>query len=279
MALRMRNAKASSLRDIGNGGYLSALRWVCMRLPISPDSSLLDSVTVKRGLSVPVGARALVLIAHPDETSRRQAGQGFVADVLHANGFATLPFSLHTSHDAAAGLPPLGMVQGRLRLRGLFDWVLQQSGRGAPPLALIGVGDAASVCVAMAARSDRIEICSLVLLDARVDKLTRHLARLNAPTLFVLGQCNARLLARQRVALRDIPASYRLEMLSLPTRPRPAAGALEAFACLALDWMDRSLVRADAAAGSVGSASIRVSTGPGQTVPTPSRSSQSTSTV
>lgn len=247
-----------------------------MRLPTSPDSSLLDPAIVQRGLSVPAGARALVLIAHPDETSRRQAGHGFVADVLHANGFATLPFSLHTSQDTTAGLPPPGMVQGRRRLCGLFDWVLQQPSLGTRPLALIGVGDAASVCVAMVARSDRVEIRSLVLLDGRADKLTRHLARLNQPALFVLGQCDARLLARQRVAIRDIPASHRLEMLSLPTQPRPAAGALEAFACLALDWMDRSLVRADHAGSGVGGPSSCVSTGLGETMPGPSGNSQST---
>jgi putative phosphoribosyl transferase len=228
-----------------------------MRLPISPDLSRLDPVIVQRGLLVPAGARALVLIAHPDEASRRQVGHGFVADVLSANGFATLPFSLYSSHDAAAGLPPPGMMLGRQRLCALFDWVLRQPSLGGCPLALIGVGDAASVCVAMAARNDRIAIRSLVLLDARADKLTRHLARLSPPALFVLGQCDARWLARQRVALRDIPASHRLEMLSLPTQPRPAAGALEAFACLALDWMDRS----------------RACAGPGETVPTFSRNS------
>ena len=244
-----------------------------MRLPIAPDPSLLDPVTVQRGLSVPAGARALVLIAHPDEASRTQAGHGFVADVLHANGFATLPFSLHTPQDRAAGLPPLGMVQGRRRLCGLCDWVLQQPSLGARPLALIGVGDAAPVCIAMAACGDRIEIRSLVLLDARADKLTRHLARLSQPALFVLGQCDARLLARQRMAVRDIPAGHRLEMLSLPTLPRPAPGALEAFACLALEWLDRTLVRDGRAAGGPQG---RVGTGSGASRPGTSGLSQDT---
>jgi putative phosphoribosyl transferase len=201
----------------------------------------------------------LVLIAHPNECSRAQSGHGFVADVLRANGFATLPFSLHTPQDTAAGHRPPGLVQGRQRLRALVDWVLRQPGLGSRPLALIGVGDAASVCVAMAARSDRTEIHCLVLLDARADKLARHLARLSLPALFVLGQCDARLLARQRGALRDIPAGHRLEMLSLPTQPRPAAGALEAFACLALDWLDRSLVPADPAAGGAGRSQSKAS--------------------
>jgi putative phosphoribosyl transferase len=244
-----------------------------MRPPVSLDSSLLDPSTLESGLLVPAGAHALVLIAHPDEASRQQAAHGFVADVLHANGFATLSFSLHTSQDQAAGLPPPGMVQGRRRLCGLLDWVVRQPGLGTRPLALIGVGHAASACVATAARADRIAIRSLVLLDAHAGPLTRHLARLGRPALFVLGQCDARSLARQQVAVRGIPAYHRLEMLSLPTLPRPAPGALEAFACLALDWLDRTLVRAGRAAGGPQG---RVGTGSGASRPGTSGLSQDT---
>ena len=279
MALRRRNAKASSLRDIGHGGYLSALRWVCMRLPISPDSSLLDSVTVKRGLSVPVGARALVLIAHPDEASRRQAGQGFVADVLHANGFATLPFSLHTSHDAAAGLPPPGMVQGRLRLRGLFDWVLQQRGLGAPPLALIGVGDAASVCVAMAARSDRIADlfagaagCARRQVDASPRPPEPADAVRAGPVQCAFARAAACGPARHpgQLSARDAE----------PADPAAAGGRGARSLCLLGARLDGPQPRARGRGS--GQRRQRVDPrqhGAGKTVPTPSRSSQSTSTV
>lgn len=225
---------------------------------------------------LPAGARALVLLAHPDEASRQQAAHGFVADVLHANGFATLSFSLHTSQDMAAGLPPPGMVLGRQRLCALRDWVVRQPGLAGRPLALIGLGPAASACVAMAARADRVAIRSLVLLDARANLLTRHLARLSQPALFVLGQCGARSLARQRMAVRDIAAYHRLEMLSLPTLPRPAPGALEAFACLALGWMDRTLGRAEQAAGAAGGAAGRVNAGLGEIGPEASGRSQDT---
>jgi hypothetical protein len=221
-------------------------------------------------------ARGLVLIAHCSEASRRQAGHGFVADVLHANGFATLPFSLHTPQDTAAGLAPPGMVQSRQRLRGLLDWVLGQPSLGDRPLALIGVGDASAVCVAVAARCRRTELHCLVLLDAKADKLAHHLVHLSLPALFVLGQCDARRLARQRVALRDILAGHRLEMLSQPTLPQPAAGALEAFACAALEWLDRSLAHRSRAAGGAGGPSSHTGTGRGDPARGPTDRSQST---
>ncbi len=246
-----------------------------MSLPVSPDLSLLDPAIAKSGLMVPPQARGLVLIAHPNEASRRQAGHGFVADVLHANGFATLSFSLHTTQDMAAGLAPPGMVQGRQRVQGLLNWVLRQPSLGDRALALIGVGDAASACVAVAARSNRTGLRCLVLLDARADLLVHHLVRLSLPALFVLGRCDARRHARQRAALREILVGHRLEMLSQPTLPQPAAGALEAFACVALEWLERTVARSVQAPDGAGGQSTHTHTGQGGSARGPSDRSQS----
>jgi hypothetical protein len=76
--------------------------------------------------------------------------------------------------------------------------------------------------------------------------------------------------------MRDIPAGHRLEMLSLPTQPRPAAGALEAFACSAQAWLDRSLVREDPSRRGAGGPSSHVSKGLVDLAPGPSGSSRST---
>jgi hypothetical protein len=73
--------------------------------------------------------------------------------------------------------------------------------------------------------------------------VAHHLLRLSLPTLFVLGRCSARRQARHRAALRDMPAGHRLEVLHQPTEPLPAAGALEAFACVARAWLETTLLR------------------------------------
>ncbi|MGL6109846.1 MAG: hypothetical protein ACRC2B_07070 [Rubrivivax sp.] len=194
----------------------------------------------------PADARALVLVAHPDGASLSHAGHAFVADVLRANGFATLPFCLHAPEEAAAGMAPPGLVQGRWRVRSVLHWLAEQPSLGRRPLALIGLGGAAQACIACAAQPDMPPLGAMVLLDAHAEKVSRHLLRLKLPTLFVMGHCDARRLMRQRAALRGMPARHRLQVLSAPTLPQPAPGALEAFACSALDWLDQALPQSGA---------------------------------
>ena len=103
-------------------------------------------------LRLPSQPRALVLIAHPDNTSRSDAGHAFVADVLHAHGYATLPFSLLTADEQAGQSKSPGMVQSKLRVRAMFDDLAARTEARGLPLALIGIGEAVPGCAAASAR-------------------------------------------------------------------------------------------------------------------------------
>jgi hypothetical protein len=182
-----------------------------------------------------------VLIAHPDIPSRSDAGHAFVADVLNAHRYATLAFSLLTADEQASQATSPGMVQSKLRVRAMFDSLAARPEVRDMPLALIGIGEAAQGCAAAAARLKLPRLTSLVLLDGRADQVPHHLVRLNVPTLFVLGRADARRQALQRAATRDMVARHRTEVLRQRTEPRPARGALEAFACAAVAWLDDNL--------------------------------------
>jgi hypothetical protein len=132
-------------------------------------------------------------------------------------------------------------VQSKLAWPELFDWLARQPALGGRPLALIGLGEAARDCIAAAARFGGGRLKSLVLLDAAIGRARHPLERLSLPTLFVLGHADERRLAHCRAALRGMPAAHRLVVLPQPTLPRPAPGALEAFACSALEWLGRTL--------------------------------------
>ncbi len=232
-----------------------------MKPPPFAVPALLDAETRAHGLRLPAGAVGLVLIVHPDGASRAQPGYDFVADVLRANGFGTLSLCLHTHEDAASRVAPPGMVQSKLRIRALLDWVALQPALGQRPIALIGLGDAAPACVAAAARHGAAGLRTLVLLDGRIDRVLHHLERLSLPTLFVLGRCDARWLARHRAATYAMPAGHRLEMLGLATLPRPAPGALEAFACSALEWLAQCVSQGRAPGGGAGTPDARPADG------------------
>lgn len=207
---------------------------------------VLDSAVRQRGLDWPATARALVVLAHMDRASQQRSGQRFIADVLRANGLATLAVTLHPAEEQQAGLPPPGQVQIKHRLRAVFDWLAMQSPTRQTPVALLGVDDAVRGCVAAAARYRPSALRSLILLDGRPDHVSKLLARLSQPTLMIVGARDARSLNRHRAALRQMTAPSHLEVLALKTQPTAAPGAHQACAHAAMRWLERTLWHGDA---------------------------------
>ena len=173
-----------------------------------PHPTWIESAVPQELLAKQDSAHALVLIAHPDEASRKHPGHGFVADVLQANGLGVLPVSLQAPGDDATGGAAQGRLQDRLRLRSVLAWVVAQPATRGRPVALIGVDGAVPAFAALAHRANPLSPRPLVLFDGRPDPVAIALARLQVPTLYVVGKCDARLLARHRAALRKVPASH-----------------------------------------------------------------------
>lgn len=193
-------------------------------------------------LVTPVGAAALIVIAHPDEASRDEAGQQFIADVLRAQGFATLSFSLRTpAEDAAGQAVGRGVIERRRRICSVLEWAAWSSGMSGSRVGLMGLGRAVASCVAAAAQRDAPPIGSLVLIDGRPELAASHLARLKVPTLMIVGGSDPRALSRHRLAARLIQPTHRLKVLDQPTHPSISAGAHEATACEAAAWFVSNL--------------------------------------
>lgn len=202
---------------------------------------VLDAVVREHGLQLPASARGIVMLVHLDAADQQRNGQRFIADVLRANGLATLTVTLHAPEEQRAGLPPPGQVQVKHRLRAVFDWLTAQQPLRQVPLALLGVDDAVRGCIAAAARFRPAALRTLLLLDGRPYHATHLLARLSLPTLMIAGACDARAQHRYRTALRQMSAPSRLELLSVATQPLPAAGAHQAVAHAAMLWLDKTL--------------------------------------
>lgn len=225
---------------------------------------VLDPAVRQRGLQLSASARGLVVLVHADTASQQHSGHRFIADVLRANGLATLAITLHWAEEQRQGLPVPGQVQVKQRLRAVFDWLATQTKPAGLPMALLGVDDAVRGCVAAAARCRPAALRSLILLDGRPDHVPKLLERLSVPTLMVVGACDARSLSRHRAALRQMNAPSRLELLTMATRPIPAPGAHQAFAHIAMGWLAKTLW-AEATAVDPGQGLL------GSTLPTPGR--------
>lgn len=179
----------------------------------------------------PQGARAVVLMVHPDRADGARTGQRFIADVLAANGLATLSIALAPAADATQAAVQLGRVTEQLE---------RNSTTRGLPVVLVGVHDAAAVCAEAMHRVDLAAVRSCVWLDGHVDIDAERVASWRRPTLCLAGRhgSSTRELQPWR-GTRRLPAPHRLVKLPQRSLPAPAAGVHEAMACEMLAWLRR----------------------------------------
>lgn len=178
----------------------------------------------------PQGPRAVVLMVHPDRADATRTGQRFIADVLDANGLATLSMSLAPAADAAQAAEQLGRVTAQLQRDGTT--------RGLP-VVLVGVHDAATVCAEAMRRFDLPAVRSCVWLDGHVDIEPERVASWRRPTLCLAGRHGSSHEPQPWRGTRRLPAPHRLVKLPQRSMPAPAAGVHEAMACELLAWLRR----------------------------------------
>lgn len=186
----------------------------------------------------PPGARAIVLMVHPDAADGACTGQRFIADVLAANGLATMSITLGPAACAA---------QAAEQLRGVAEGLADDGATRALPLVLVGVHDAAAVCAEAMGRVDLASVRSCVWLDGHVELGAEQVAAWRRPTLCLAGRHGSGAAAQPLRGTRRLPAPHRLVKLPLRSQPAPSAGVHEAMACELLAWL-RKTVPAEAVA-------------------------------
>jgi pimeloyl-ACP methyl ester carboxylesterase len=84
-------------------------------------------------------------------------------------------------------------------------------------------------------------VSAVVSRGGRGDLAAAHLARVQAPTLLIVGGADTEVLALNRFVLRMLHGAKRLEVVPGATHLFEEPGALDAVAQLAADWFERHL--------------------------------------
>ncbi len=217
------------------------------RLPNLRDATARDGARAP-GLWVrPPGARAVVLLVHPSREDCARAGQRFIADVLAANGLATLSVALARHDDDARGAALPDAAQTAAFLQQVLDALDCDAALRSLPLALVGVHEAAAPCAEALSRVGLPRVKSCVWLDGTVDHRDASVAAWSRPTLCLAGRHGIGAAKQPWRGLRRLPAPHRLVKLQQRSRPEPSAGVHEALACELLAWLQRTLPEAAAA--------------------------------
>jgi putative phosphoribosyl transferase len=186
-------------------------------------------------LTLPPGARGVVLFAHGSGSSRHSSRNRYVAQELRRSALGTLLMDLLTSEEEAVD-DRTGHLRFDIdllaeRLGAATEW-LRDDPRTSP-LAVGYFGASTGGGAALLAAADRpAEVGAVVSRGGRPDLAGAALPRVQAPTLLIVGG---------RDELARLRCEKRLEIVPGATHLFEERGALEEVARLAAGWFARHL--------------------------------------
>jgi putative phosphoribosyl transferase len=208
-------------------------------LAIPADGNLLPAT-----LTLPEGARGLVVFAHGSGSSRHSPRNVHVARILQQAGFGTLLFDLLTGEEERADA-----VDGHLRfdidllsrrLDAAVDTVGDQPRLADRPIGLFGASTGAAAALTTAARRPTV-VRSVVSRGGRPDLAGPALPDVRAAVLLIVGGRDQVVLDLNRDAARQLTAQYELSIVAGATHLFPEPGALDEVARLATAWFVRTM--------------------------------------
>ena len=199
-------------------------------------------VVLEGDLVVPTGALGIVAFAHGSGSSRHSPRNVRVAEALNRAGLGTLLIDL-----LGPAEEPAGSADPRLRFNiplltqrviAGVDWL----GTAVPstPVGLFGASTGAAAAIAAAAVRPSA-VTAVVSRGGRPDLAGDSIARVQAPTLLIVGGADLQVLELNRRALDSLHSVKRLEVVPGAGHLFEEPGALDRVTELATDWFIRYL--------------------------------------
>jgi dienelactone hydrolase len=193
---------------------------------------------------VPERAASVVLFAHGSGSSRLSPRNRSVARRLQDRGLATLLVDLLTEAEEAVDFETahlrfdIGLLADRLV--GATDWLIEQPSTRELRIGYFGASTGAAAALVGAARRPE-SIGAVVSRGGRPDLAGDALARVEAPTLLVVGGDDLPVIELNREAYARLTCERKLEIVPGATHLFEEPGTLETVARLAGDWFLRHL--------------------------------------
>lgn len=188
---------------------------------------------------VPAEASGLVMFAHGSGSSRHSPRNQFVARALREAGLGTLLFDLLTRDEELADTPS---GQWRFDIRLLAErlvtvtrWIAAEPATGSMGLGYFGASTGGAAALVAAAELG-LRVGAVVSRGGRPDLAGAALARVESPTLLIVGGHDEVVLRLNQDALRSLHCRKQLSVVPGATHLFEEPGALEAVARLAADW-------------------------------------------
>ena len=203
-----------------------------MKIPVG-------NVVVEGTLTLPSGAKGVVLFAHGSGSSRFSPRNQYVAKEFNKSKIATLLFDLLTPEEEETDIVTaeyrfnIGLLAERLI--GATQWLRNDPQTKKLAFGYFGASTGAAAALIAAAKLPK-EIMAVVSRGGRPDLAGKYLRNVMAPTLLLVGGLDTEVIELNREAMEQIPADKKLVIVPGATHLFEEAGKLEEVAKFSSDW-------------------------------------------
>jgi putative phosphoribosyl transferase len=211
------------------------------RYPITRDDIEIEipGAILRGDLVIPENPAGIVLFAHGSGSSRHSQRNRYVAEILQAAGLATLLMDLLTAEedtvDQVTREYRFDIDLLSERLSGAIGWTAARQDTLGLPVGLFGASTGAAAALRAAAERPGI-VRAVVSRGGRPDLAGGALARLQAPTLLIVGEADVQVIPLNESAQGQMRAPVRLVLVPGATHLFEEPGTLTVAAQLARDW-------------------------------------------
>lgn len=195
-------------------------------------------------LTIPEGAKGIVLFAHGSGSGRLSPRNQFVAQKLQEKGLATLLMDLLTAEeeeiDEKTRQFRFDIDLLAERLEGCTQWVINQKETSGLSIGYFGASTGAAAAL-MAAGEQGDIIKAIVSRGGRPDLAIDSLPDVTAPTLLIVGGDDLAVIELNKKAIDELQTIKSLEIVPGATHLFEEPGKLEVVAELASNWFVKHL--------------------------------------
>jgi putative phosphoribosyl transferase len=199
------------------------------QVEIASDSAVLEGI-----LTIPVGAREIVLFARGSGSSRLSPRNSYVAGALQRGAIGTLLFDPLTEDEASDRKNVFDVDLLAHRVIDATKWLRRREGADRYVIGYFGASTGAAAALIAAAEDPSIS--AVVSGGGRPDLAMRWLDQVKAPTALIVGGEDTGVIGMNQAALRRLKCEKALEIVPGATHLFEEPGTLEKVLRLATDW-------------------------------------------
>lgn len=205
----------------------------------------INSITLEGNLTIPEGAKGIVVFAHGSGSSRFSSRNRYVAQELQKEGLGTLLFDLLTAEEER-----IDMITAHLRfdidllanrLVSVTNWLFSNPETKNLNIGYFGASTGAAAAL-IAAKEHANVIRAVVSRGGRPDLAEKALPNVKAPTLLIVGGEDYQVIEMNEWALDRLKVEQKeLKIVPGATHLFEEPGTLEQVANLAGEWFKKYL--------------------------------------